>query len=159
MRLFSFESERSGVGLFDCLNYAVVLRKLNNYGIREVARDWFSTYLKDRKQTVKIKATADGLVKKWKSNGETLNHQASQDSGLSSLLFQIPLALLITFLLSLLTSAKTTNVIFQSLSSKIRYASNQKYKEKSRVNYLQTNVLNDHDIYKQSENKFGLWMP
>lgn len=38
----------------DSLNHDFILEKLDNYGIREKAKNWISTYLKNRQQTVEI---------------------------------------------------------------------------------------------------------
>ena len=39
---------------FDTLNHKVLLQKLEHYGIRGKANDWFASYLKDRKQYVEL---------------------------------------------------------------------------------------------------------
>ena len=39
---------------FDTVNYQILLSKLENYGIRGPAKDWFESYLKNRHQIVKI---------------------------------------------------------------------------------------------------------
>lgn len=39
---------------FDVINHDILLRKLNNYGIRGIAYDWFKSYLSDRQQFVEI---------------------------------------------------------------------------------------------------------
>ena len=39
---------------FDTVNHEILLRKLHCYGIRELALDWFKSYLCNRKQCVKI---------------------------------------------------------------------------------------------------------
>ena len=39
---------------FDTVNHVILMKKLENYGIRGVARDWFQSYLSDRKQYVNI---------------------------------------------------------------------------------------------------------
>ena len=39
---------------FDTVSYQILLSKLENYGIRGPAKDWFESYLKNRHQIVKI---------------------------------------------------------------------------------------------------------
>ena len=39
---------------FDTVNHQILLSKLENYGIRGPAKDWFESYLKNRHQIVKI---------------------------------------------------------------------------------------------------------
>lgn len=39
---------------FDTVNHKILLRKLDHYGIRGIANDWFSSYLSHRTQTTQI---------------------------------------------------------------------------------------------------------
>ena len=39
---------------FDVINHEILLQKMNNYGIRGIAHDWFVSYLSDRQQFVEI---------------------------------------------------------------------------------------------------------
>ena len=39
---------------FDTINHNILLAKMNKYGIRGLPLEWFSSYLKERKQYVKI---------------------------------------------------------------------------------------------------------
>ena len=39
---------------FDTVNHSILLSKLQHYGIREIVKDWFSSYLSKRIQTTQI---------------------------------------------------------------------------------------------------------
>ena len=39
---------------FDVINHYILLRKLNSYGIRGLANEWFKNYLSERQQFVEI---------------------------------------------------------------------------------------------------------
>lgn len=66
---------------FDTVNHPILLNKLNSVGIRGVAHNWFTSYLKDRKHRVKINGT--------KSNLKTCNIGVPQGSILGPILFLI----------------------------------------------------------------------
>jgi hypothetical protein len=41
---------------FDCVNHDILLSKLNFYGIKSKAGQWFKSYLNGKKQSIKIKS-------------------------------------------------------------------------------------------------------
>ena len=45
---------------FDTVNHAILVRKLEHYGIRGIAKDWFVSYLSNRKQFTSIGNTNSG---------------------------------------------------------------------------------------------------
>ena len=64
---------------FDTVNHEILLRKLEHYGIRGTAKNWFSSYLSKRKQSVSIaNETSDTRV---------VEHGVPQGSVLDPLLF------------------------------------------------------------------------
>ena len=66
---------------FDTVNHAVLLYKLEHYGIRGIVLEWFKNYLQFRKQVVKYKIT--------KSDSLTISCGVPQGSVLGPLLFLI----------------------------------------------------------------------
>ena len=66
---------------FDTVNHDILLRKLENYGIRGLALNWFNSYLKNRMQLVNI----NGIH----SNRLEIKCGVPQDSVLGPLLFLI----------------------------------------------------------------------
>ena len=63
---------------FDTVNHNILINKLNHYGIRGVANNWYKTYLTNRSQYVSIQ----GL----NSEIEQINHGVPQGSVLGPLL-------------------------------------------------------------------------
>jgi len=66
----------------DCIDYKIILKKLENAGIRGNTLQWFYYYLRDRGQNVNINGTFSELV-------EILEMGIVQGSSLSCLLFII----------------------------------------------------------------------
>lgn len=72
--LEALEERNIALGLFldlskayDCLNHDILLQKLEKYGIRGIALQWFSSYLTDRKQRVAINAQGNEIKSDMKS--------------------------------------------------------------------------------------------
>ena len=64
---------------FDCLNHKILFQKLEFYGVRDVALEWFKSYLKNRKQYV--------VFNKTESNYMNISCGVPQGSILGPLLF------------------------------------------------------------------------
>ena len=65
--------------VFDTVNHSILLRKLDHYGIRDAAHEWFVSYLSNRKQYVSVNGhVSDELV---------ITHGVHQGSVLGTLLF------------------------------------------------------------------------
>ena len=59
---------------FDTVNHSILLQKLQHYGVRGTALNWFSYYLTDRKQYVSANGhTSDHLkISCWVPQGSVL---------------------------------------------------------------------------------------
>ena len=71
---------------FNTLDHAILLQKLERYGIRGVALDWFRNYLKDRSLVAKITTGPNLTVR---SESYNITYGAAQGSCLGPLLFII----------------------------------------------------------------------
>ena len=66
---------------FDTVNHGILLRKLEHYGIRGIANEWFKSYLNDRKQLTYVNGE--------QSSTQNSEHGVSPGSVLGPLLFLI----------------------------------------------------------------------
>ena len=66
---------------FDVVNHSILLRKLEGYGIRNMALKWFASYLEGRRQKV--------FVGSAQSDWNTIRRGVPQGSILGPLLFTI----------------------------------------------------------------------
>lgn len=140
--LNAIDKKEQSVGLFldlskafDMVNHDILIKKLQLYGIRGLAKDWFISYLSNRKQVVQI-----GSVR---SKFASMPHGVPQGSILGPILF----LLYINELPSHISKAETilfaddTNIIFNDLKihdlqSKINHTTTQLDE------WLKSNMLN-----------------
>ena len=84
----TIDNKKYGYGIFidlskafDTVNHEILLKKLEHYGIRGVALDWFNSYLSNRKQYVYLNGESSQL--------ENITCGVPQGSVLGHLLFLI----------------------------------------------------------------------
>ena len=85
----AFEKKQSVLGIFldnskafDTIDHTILLRKLNNYGVRGVSLNWFESYLSNRSQIVEYAGVTS-------SNQVNISSSVPQGSILAPLLFII----------------------------------------------------------------------
>ena len=70
---------------FDTLTHNILLKKLERYGIRGVANDWFASYLCDRK--IRVKCKTESSTEITYSQDYIIDYGAAQGSNLGPLIF------------------------------------------------------------------------
>ena len=72
---------------FDCVDHKILLQKLEHYGIRGVAHNWFTSYFNNRQQKVILRSVENGYD--VQSQWGTIKYGVPQGSVLGPLLFLI----------------------------------------------------------------------
>ena len=72
---------------FDTLEHSVLLKKLEKYGVRGIANDWFKSYLKNRK--IRVKCLVESSGKMEYSDYKSVTYGTPQGSCLGPLIFII----------------------------------------------------------------------
>ena len=72
---------------FDTLEHSTLFRKMECYGIRGVALDWFKSYLANR--TLRVKCTTQDSIENTTSNSHNVTYGTPQGSCLGPLIFLI----------------------------------------------------------------------
>ena len=94
--------------VFDTVNHGIRTSKLNHYGIKGVALDWFKSYLSGRTQYV--------IINNERSEIQTIKYGVPQDSILRPLLFLI-------YINDLSRSTKNSNIHHFADDTNLLYAS------------------------------------
>ena len=139
---------------FDTINHDILLYKLEYYGFRGVAPDWFKSYLSNRKQFVRYQM--------HDSNYKIINCGVPHGSILGPLLFILHINDIVntTSLLELILFADDTTLLFSHqdiasqndiINNKLQEICNWFQVNKLSVNASKTNymVLSTHRKYKE----------
>ena len=134
---------------FDTVNHEILLRKLENYGIRGIVLEWFTNYLTNRKQIVKYKFE--------KSERLTIKCGVPQGSVLGPLLFLIYMNDIsrCSEILSVILFADDTNLFYSHKNiDTLNKTVNQELKKIARwlcANKLSLNIKKTHFIIFKSK--------
>ncbi|XP_046688853.1 uncharacterized protein LOC124374736, partial [Homalodisca vitripennis] len=65
---------------FDCLGHDLILKKLENLGVRGIENKWFSSYLRGRSQLVEVQHTESSITRSYTSTPKPLARGVPQGS-------------------------------------------------------------------------------